>query len=109
MFVYLSSNGSVTQIDCANTPQDCKVQKSWDLLMALEVPKHLVTKILTRWKRESRGAESRVSKGLSLAKQFVLRVHVSSIPIGELQELLQYKSDVEGAAKPVPNSFWEKV
>lgn len=77
--------------------------------MALEVPKHLVTKILTRWKRESRGAESRVSKGLSLAKQFVLRVHVSSVPVGELRELLQYKSEVEGTPKPVPASFWEKV
>lgn len=109
MYVYLSSNGSVTQIDCADSPSECKVQKSWDLLMALEVPKHLVTKILTRWKRESRGAESRVSKGLSLAKQFVLRVHVSSLPVGELKELQQYKSDVEGTPKLVPDSFWEKV
>lgn len=109
MFVYLSSNGSVTQIDCAEKPSDCIVQKSWDLLMALEVPKHLVTKILTRWKRESRGAESRVSKGLSLAKHFLLRVHVSSVPVGELKELLKYKADVEGTPKPVPDSFWEKV
>lgn len=109
MFVYLSSNGSVTQIDCANSSHECTVQRSWDLLMALEVPKHLVTKILSRWKRESRGSESRVSKGFSLAKQFVLRVHVSSIPIGQLKELLQYKSEVEGTAKPVPDSFWEKV
>ena len=109
MFVYLSSNGSVTQIDCANTPAECKVQKSWDLLMALEVPRHLVTKILTRWKRESRGPESRVSKGFSLAKQFLLRVHVSSLPVGDLKELLQYRSEIEGTPKPVPDSFWEKV
>ena len=77
--------------------------------MALEVPDHLVTKILTRWKRESRGAESRVTKGLSLAKQFVLRVHVSSVPVGELKELSQYRPSVEGTPKPVPDSFWEKV
>lgn len=109
MFVYLSSNGNVTQIDCAKVPSSCTVQKSWDLLMALEVPDHLVTKILTRWKRESRGAESRVSKGLSLAKQYLLRVHVSSVPVGELRELTKYKSEVEGTPKPVPNSFWEKV
>ena len=109
MFVYLSSDGSVTQIDCANSPPECKVQKSWDLLMALEVPQHLVTKILTRWKRESRGPESRVSKGLALAKQFVLRVHVSSMPVGDLKELLKYQADVHGSPKCVPDSFWERV
>lgn len=109
MYVYLSSNGNVTQIDCADKPSACEVQKSWDMLMALEVPNHLVTKILTRWKRESRGAESRVSKGFSLAKQYVLRVHVSSVPVGVLGELVKYRPEVDGVAKPVPDSFWEKV
>ncbi len=109
MFVYLSSDGKMTQIDCADAPANCTIQKSWDVLMALEVPKHLVTKIITRWKRESRGPESRVSKGLNLAKQFVLRVHVSSVPVGQLKELSKFKAEVDGAPKPVPDLFWEKV
>lgn len=109
MFVYLSSNGNVTQVDCAETASGCTVQKGWDLLMALEVPNHLVTKILTRWKRESRGAESRVAKGFSLSKQYVLRVHVSSVPVGLLGELIKYRPEVDGVPKPVPDMFWEKV
>lgn len=109
MYVYLSSNGSVTQIDCADSPSECKVQKTWDLLMALEVSKHLVTKILSRWKRESRGAESRLNKGLSLAKQFHLRVHVAALPIGILKDLMSFKPEVAGTPKPVPTSFWENV
>ena len=109
MYVYLSSNGSVTQIDCAESPSKCRVQKTWDLLMALEVPKQLVTKILSRWKRESRGAESRLKKGLSLAKQFCLRVHVAALPVGILKELMLFRPEVAGTPKPIPSSFWDNI
>lgn len=109
MFVFLSSNRSVTHIGTADAPSECRVEKDYDILMALEVPNHLVHTISTKWRRESRGVVSRIRKGFCLAKQHMLRVYVSDIPIGELEKLKQYKSTSEGTPKEVPASFWENL
>ena len=111
MYVYLSSDGQVTQIETAATPEECRVEKNADILMVLQVPNHMVHDIVGKWKRESRGDISRVKKGLSfkLAKQYMLKVHVSDIPIGELETLKKYKPPIEGAPKKVPASFWENL
>ena len=109
MFVFLSSNGSVTHIGTAETPSSCIVDKDYDILMALEVPNHLVHSISTKWRRESRGEVSRIRKGFCLSKQHMLRVYVSDIPIGELKKLNEYKSKSQGMPKEVPNTFWENL
>lgn len=109
MYVYLSSDGHVTQIGSANTPEECNVGKNTDILMVLQVPNHMVHDIVGKWKRESRGDVSRVKKGFKLAKQFMLRVYVSDIPVGELETLKNYRPPIEGAPKKVPVSFWENL
>ena len=107
--MYLSSDGQVTQIETAETPEECSVSKHTDILMVLQVPNHMVRDIVGKWKRESRGDISRVKKGFKLAKQYMLKVHVSDIPIGELETLKKYKPPIEGAPKKVPASFWENL
>ena len=109
MYVYLSSSGQVTQIETAETPEECHAGKNADILMVLQVPNHMVHEVVGKWKRESRGDISRVKKGLKLAKQFMLRVYVSDIPIGELKTLKAYAPPNEGAPKKVPASFWENL
>lgn len=109
MYVYLSSDGHVTQINNSETLHICTSDENTDILMALHVPNHMVHEIMGKWKRESRGANSRVRKGLKLAKQHMLKVYVSDIPIGELETLKNYKPTAEGAAKNVPASFWENL
>lgn len=109
MYVYLSSDGHVTQITSAASPEECVVCKGADVLMALQVPNHMVDDIVGKWKRESRGDISRVKKGFRLAKQYNFTVHVSDIPIGELETLNKYKSQSEGVPKKVPASFWENL
>lgn len=109
MYVYLSSDGQVTQITSAASPEECVVSRGADVLMALQVPNHMVHDIVGKWKRESRGDISRVKKGFKLAKQYNFRVHVSDIPIGELETLKKYKSPSEGEPKKVPASFWENL
>lgn len=109
MYVYLSSNGHVTQIECAETQDKCTVGKDADILMVLQVPNHMVHDIMGKWKRESRGDLSRVKKGLKLAMQYMLKVYVSDLPIGELEILKKYKPPTPGAAKNVPDSFWENL
>ena len=107
--MYLSSDGQVTQIESAETPEECRVGKNADILMVLQVPNHMVHDIVGKWKRESRGDVSRVKKGFKLAKRYMLKVHVSDIPIGELETLNKYKPLTEGAPKKVPASFWENL
>ena len=109
MYVYLSSDGHVTQIGHADTPEECQVERNADILMVLQVPNHMTHEIVGKWKRESRGELSRVKKGFKLAKQFMLKVFVSDIPIGELEILKQYKPLLVGTAKKVPASFWENL
>jgi hypothetical protein len=109
MYVYLSSDGHVTQINYSETLHDCTSDENTDILMVLQIPNHMVHDIMGRWKRESRGAVTRVRKGLKLAKQHMLKVYVSDIPIGELETLKNYKPAAEGAAKNVPASFWENL
>ena len=77
--------------------------------MVLQVPSHMVHEILGKWKRESRGDISRVKRGFKLAKQYMFKVHVSDIPIGELEILKKYKAASEGVPKKVPASFWENL
>jgi len=109
MYVYLSSDGRVTQIEHAHTPEECRVERNVDILMVLQVPNHMTHEIVGKWKRESRGELSRVKKGFKLAKQYMLKVFVSDIPIGELELLAQYKPPVDGTPKKVPASFWENL
>lgn len=109
MYVYLSSDGQVTQIASATSPEECVVGKGADILMALRVPNHMVHDVVGKWKRESRGDISRVKKGFKLAKQYNFKVYVSDIPIGELDTLKKYKPSTEGAPKKVPASFWENL
>jgi len=109
MYVYLSSDGHVTQIEHAPTPEECQVERNTDILMVLQVPDHITREIVGKWKRESRGELSRVKKGFKLAKQYMLKVFVSDIPIGELETLTQYKPPIQGVAKKVPASFWENL
>lgn len=109
MYVYLTSDRHVTQIETAETPEECHVGKNADILMVLQVPNHMVHDIVGKWKRESRGDISRVKKGFKLAKQFMLKVFVSDIPIGELKTLRGYTPPHSGAPKNVPASFWENL
>lgn len=109
MYVYLSSDGQVTQINSAPTAEECSVGKNNDILMALEVPTHMVHDIVRKWKRESRGDISRIKKGFKLAMAHMLKVYVSDIPVGELETLNNYKPPVTGAPKKVPKSFWENL
>jgi len=109
MYVYLSSDGHVTQIDYAHTQDKCTVGRGADILMVLQVPNHMVHDILGKWKRESRGDLSRVKKGFKLAMQYMLKVYVSDLSIGELEILKKYKPTTQGAAKNVPASFWENL
>lgn len=109
MYVYLSSDGHVTQIESAETPEKCTVGKHADILMVLQVPNHMVPDIIGKWKRESRGDISRIKKGFKLAKQYLLKVFVSDMPVGELETLKKYKPATEGAPKKVPASFWENL
>lgn len=107
--MYLSSDGHVTQIEHATTPEECRVERNADILMVLQVPNHMTHSIAGKWKRESRGELSRVKKGFKLAKQYMFKVFVSDIPVGELGLLTQYKAPIEGTAKNVPASFWENL
>lgn len=109
MYVYLTSDGKNTFVGCASEPAGCHVEKGWNIYMALEVSDHMTQTVLHRWKRESRGLVSRINKGFKLAKQYYITVHASSIPIGELKELIQYKAEVLGKAKDVPESFWHNL
>jgi len=109
MYVYLSSDGQVTQIASAATPEECGACKNADVLMVLQVPNHMVHDIVGKWKRESRGDISRVKKGFKLAKQYNFKAYVSDIPVGELETLKNYKPPSEGAPKKVPASFWENL
>lgn len=109
MYVYLSSDGRVTQINYASTPEECTVDKGADILMVLQVPNHMVHEILGKWKRESRGDISRVKRGFKLAKQYMFKVYVSDMPVGELEILTKYKAASGGTPKKVPDSFWENL
>ena len=75
--------------------------------MALEAPSHMVNKISSRWKRESRGVVSRIHKGFKLADEHMLRVHVSKVPIGMLTEINEC-AKVDGKFD-VPDSFWQNL
>ena len=109
MYVYLSSDGHVTQIEHARETEECHVERNADILMVLQVPNHMTHEIVGKWKRESRGELSRVKKGFKLAKQYMFKVFVSDIPVGELEILTQYKPPMVGTAKKVPASFWENL
>ena len=107
MFVYLSHLNNATFVGIAESPSLCRVEKDWTLLMALESPSHLVQKIASRWKRESRGAASRVTKGFKLSDEHMLRVRVSNVPLGVLSEVNTFARK-EGRIM-VPSSFWEQL
>tara|TARA_Y100001958_G_scaffold156600_1_gene149672 strand:- start:2496 stop:2945 length:450 start_codon:yes stop_codon:yes gene_type:complete len=107
MFVYLSCCDNATFIGMAETQSACKVEEGWSLLMALDVPSHMVHTVMGRWKRESRGSESRISKGLKLADEYLTPVYVSSVPIGLLEELNECPSS--NGKKQVPVSFWKNL
>lgn len=108
MFVYLCSNGKITQLLTSSTKEGCSFEKGFQILLVLEVPEHLVSTILLKWKRESRGPISRVNKGLRIAKKHLFRVYVADTDIGELEILQAYKSE-PGVPKPVPSDFWDNL
>ena len=83
------------------------VDEGWSLLMALEVPSHMVHTIMGRWKRESRGSESRITKGLKLADEYMTPVHISNQPIGVLEELNELPS--KDGKKIVSDRFWKNL
>tara|TARA_B100000683_G_scaffold46244_1_gene42869 strand:- start:996 stop:1319 length:324 start_codon:yes stop_codon:yes gene_type:complete len=107
MYVYLSYLNTATFVGVSDTPSGCRSDKDYTLLLALEVPSHMVDKISSRWKRESRGVQSRLTKGFKLADEYMLRVHVSKSPIGILSEVLECAC-VNGKLQ-VPSSFWENL
>lgn len=107
MYVYLSHLNNATFVGVADTPATCRMDKDWTLIMALEAPSHMVNKISSRWKRESRGVVSRIHKGLKLADEHMLRVHVSKVPIGMLTEINEC-AKVDGKFD-VPDSFWQNL
>ena len=107
MFVYLSSCDNATFIGMSESMEGCKVEEGWSLLMALEVPSHMVHTIMGRWKRESRGASSRVSKGFKLADEYMTRVYASNVPVGVLADLNECAS--KNGRKDVSDSFWENL
>ena len=108
MFVYLSSCDNATFIGMSETKEGCKVEEGWSLLMALEVPSHMVHTIMGRWKRESRGASSRVSKGFKIADEYnITRVYASNVPVGVLADLNECGS--KNGRKDVSDSFWENL
>jgi len=107
MFVYLSCCDNATFIGMAETQTACKVDEGWSLLMALDVPSHMVHTVMGRWKRESRGSESRVSKGLKLADEYLTTVYVSATSVGVLDEINDLPS--LSGKKVVPSSFWKNL
>ena len=107
MYVYLSHLNNATFVGVAETPAACRVDKDWTLLLALEAPSHMVNKICSRWKRESRGVVSRIEKGLKLADEHMLRVHASSTSVGMLS-VINECAKVDGKFV-VPASFWENL
>ena len=109
MYVYLTSDGKNTFIGTASEPAACHIATGWRLYMALEVSGHMNNTVMQKWKRESRGLTSRISKGFQLAKHFFLTVHVSDLPVAELKILNQYKAPAPDAPKAVPDSFWKNV
>jgi len=109
MYIYLSTDGKTTDIATAHNKQDCVTEQGFRLLLVLEVSDHLVSQIILKWKRESRGPISRINKGFKIAKQYMFRVYVSDEPIGELEELQKYRPEVSGKCKPVPSSFWDNL
>jgi hypothetical protein len=108
MYVYLSTDGRTTQIATSSEKKNCSVEQGFRILVVLEVAEHLVSSILLKWKRESRGPVSRVNKGFKIAKQYMLRSYVSDENLGELGELQKFEAE-PGKAKPVPLSFWENL
>jgi len=76
-----------------------------EVLMALELPAHLMKSVSSRWRRESRGPVSRVRHGLKLADELLLRVHVTKSDVGALKQLNSY----QGSPKIVPDAFWENL
>ena len=109
MYIYLSTDGKTTDIATAQDKKDCSPELGFRVLLVLEVSDHLVTQIILKWKRESRGPISRINKGFKIAKQYMFRVYVSDERIGELEELQKYRPEVFGKCKPVPSSFWENL
>ena len=107
MFVYLSCSDNATFIGRAETARECKVDEGWSLLMALEVPSHMMHTIMGRWKRESRGSESRITKGFKLADEYMTPVHISNQPIGVLEELNELPS--KDGKKIVSDRFWKNL
>lgn len=81
------------------------VNGGWNILMALEIPPHMLEIVMARWKRESRGEVSRVRKGFVLANEHMLRVHVSTSKVGLLEKVHSYN----GNPKQIPASFWEDL
>ena len=108
MYVYLCSDDKTTQLLTSSTKDGCSYDDGFRILLVLEVPEHLVSTILLKWKRESRGPISRVNKGLRIAKKHLFRVYVSDSDVGELATLKNYKS-APGTPKPVPAEFWENL
>jgi len=108
MYVYLSSNEKTTQLLTSSTKSGCSFDDGFRILLVLEVPEHLVSTILLKWKRESRGPISRVNKGLRIAKKHLFKIFVADVDVGELKTLQKYKS-APGVPKPVPAEFWEKI
>ena len=108
MYVYLTTDGRTTDLSTSVSKEDCHTDKGFRLLLVLEVPEHLVSTILLKWKRESRGPISRVNKGLKIAKKYLLRLYVADEELGELGELQKFKAE-PGKAKPIPPSFWENL
>ena len=109
MYIYLSTDGKTTNLDTASTKDGCTTEAQFQRLLVLEVPDHLVSSVLLKWKRESRGPISRINKGFRIAKKYMFRVYVADAEIGELAELQKYKPEVPGKCKPVPSSFWENL
>ena len=105
MYVCLTSCGSTTRIIDVHKLSDIDLAGGWDLLLALDVPKHLVQTIVSKWKRESRGDVSRVRKAFILADAHMLNVHISKSEVGLLKELVKYP----GNPKNVPDSFWDNL
>lgn len=102
MYVCLTSSGSTTRIIEVESLSRVDLEDGWEILMALDVPKHMVSSIVSKWKRESRGEVSRVRKAFILADTHMLNVHISKSEVGLLKELANYP----GNPKKVPDSFW---
>lgn len=105
MFVCLTSCGPTTRIISAESFNDVQLEDGWQLVLALDVPKHMVSSIVSKWKRESRGEVSRVRKAFLLADNHMLNVHISNSDVGILKKLKEYS----GNPKNVPDSFWNNL